>query len=41
MPVEEFVTSWYHDHIVFLFIKENNNEQVPAGAKLHRSWQLH
>jgi len=27
MPVEKFVTSWYHDHIVSLFIKEITNEQ--------------
>ena len=27
MPVEKFVTTWYHDHIVSLFIKEIINEQ--------------
>ena len=27
MPVENFVTSWYHDYIVSLFIKEITNEQ--------------
>ena len=27
MPVEKFVTSWYHGYIVFLFIKEIANEQ--------------
>ena len=27
MPVEKFVMSWYHDHIVSLFIKEITNEQ--------------
>ena len=27
MPVEKFVTSWYHFHIVSLFIKEIINEQ--------------
>ena len=27
MPVENFVTSWYHDHIVSLFIKEITDEQ--------------
>ena len=27
MPVEKFVTLWYHDHIVSLFIKEITNEQ--------------
>ena len=27
MPVEKFVTTWYHDHIVSLFIKEITNEQ--------------
>ena len=27
MPVEKIVTTWYHDHIVSLFIKEITNEQ--------------
>ena len=27
MPVEKIVTSWYHDHIVSLFIKEITDEQ--------------
>ncbi len=27
MPVEKIVTSWYHNYIVFLFIKEITNEQ--------------
>lgn len=27
MPVEKFVTAWYHNHIVSLFIKEITNEQ--------------
>ncbi len=27
MPVENFITSWYHNHIVSLFIKEITNEQ--------------
>ena len=27
MPVEKNVKSWYHDHIVSLFIKEITNEQ--------------
>ena len=27
MPVENFVETWYHDHIVSLFIKEITNEQ--------------
>ena len=27
MPVEKFVTSWYHYRIVSLFIKEITNEQ--------------
>ena len=27
MPVEKLVISWYHDHIVSLFIKEITNEQ--------------
>lgn len=27
MPVEKIVISWYHDHIVSLFIKEIINEQ--------------
>ena len=27
MPVEKFATSWYHDCIVSLFIKEIANEQ--------------
>ena len=27
MPVENFVTSWYHYRIVSLFIKEITNEQ--------------
>ena len=27
MPVEKFVTSWYHNYIVSLFIKEIANEQ--------------
>ena len=27
MPVENFAETWYHDHIVSLFIKEVINEQ--------------
>ena len=27
MPVENFAETWYHDHIVSLFIKEITNEQ--------------
>ena len=27
MPVENFAEIWYHQHIVFLFIKEITNEQ--------------
>ena len=27
MPVEKFVTTWYHNYIVSLFIKEIANEQ--------------
>ena len=27
MPVEKFVTSWYHNYIVSLFIKEITDEQ--------------
>ena len=27
MPVENFVTIWYYNHIVPLFIKEITNEQ--------------
>ena len=27
MPVEKFVTSWYYNDIVSLFIKEITNEQ--------------
>ena len=27
MPVEKFVTTWYHHTIVSLFIKEITNEQ--------------
>ena len=27
MPVEKINVTWYHDHIVSLFIKEITNEQ--------------
>ena len=27
MPVENFAETWYHDHIVSLFIKEIADEQ--------------